>query len=349
MSEFSNGDIAGERALSQTGTAKRRFTTGRKVAVYGLITAAVVAAIFWRNPPGAKSTTSTTQAQQPGMIGQLVSMDTGNPFSTGSTSAASQPPPQSLAQMLRETLANNKGGGGLAEKAPSRMTSFASAPVVAHDTPPAGAQAPDASGKPGTIPIINAGTALDLTYMLMPAVVLCTLDIAIDTTQPGNILCHTKDAVQSPAKVVLMEKGTTIVGNYSSGLQQGQNRLPAVSAYAITPSGVPVALSAPMTDALGRSGFPGIVDTHFGERFEGALLLLASQGAIGAAQASLQHGNGNSYLNLNTGGVDSAVADTLRNTSSIPPTIRVNQGEVVGLFVTTPVNFAASYGLKVIP
>ena len=41
----------------------------------------------------------------------------------------------------------------------------------------------------------------------------------------------------------------------------------------IRPDGAMIELSAPATDGLGRGGLDGDVDTHFFERFGGAILL----------------------------------------------------------------------------
>ncbi len=51
-------------------------------------------------------------------------------------------------------------------------------------------------------------------------------------------------------RVVLMEKGTQIVGEYRGGLQRGQKRLFVLWSRAKTPNGVIVTLASPAADAL---------------------------------------------------------------------------------------------------
>ena len=158
--------------------------------------------------------------------------------------------------------------------------------------------------KPAAIPGLKAGPAMDLTFTMMPGVVTCLLDNALDTTKPGKVFCHTDETVYSPLGVKLMEAGTRIVGDYQSDIGLGENRVGAVAAYAITPNGVPVPLgSFPMGDGLGRGGFDGELDTHPWARIGSALVLLTTQGAIGAAQTALQQ-RGSSYTNVNVGGLD---------------------------------------------
>jgi type IV secretion system protein VirB10 len=94
----------------------------------------------------------------------------------------------------------------------------------------------------------------------------------------------------------------------------------------------------------------GTVNRHTWERLEGAAYLLLGQGAIQAAQtalqASLQHGSGNSYVNLNTGSVQSVVAELLRGSFNIPNTVEKNQGEEIGILITQPIDFSDAYRLR---
>ena len=54
-----------------------------------------------------------------------------------------------------------------------------------------------------------------------------------------------------------------------------------------TPTGVVVTLASPATDSLGRAGFDGEIDTHFFERFGGALLLsIVADGSQIASRSS---------------------------------------------------------------
>jgi type IV secretion system protein VirB10 len=143
-----------------------------------------------------------------------------------------------------------------------------------------------------------------------------------------------------------MERGTRIVGQYQSEIHQGQSRIPTLAVTAWTPNGVPVPLNSPIADGLGRVGMDGEVHNHYLQRFGGSVLLLLTQGALGAAQAALQRGNNNTYLQMG-GGFDSVATEALRNSINIPPTITKNPGEDAAFFITTPVDFSAAYELHV--
>lgn len=190
---------------------------------------------------------------------------------------------------------------------------------------------------------------MDQTYLLMPGIYQCVLETAVSSEHSGPFLCHTSADIYSPSGVLLMERGTRIVGQYQANVRQGQTRIPALSVTAYTPNGVPVPLGAQMADALGRVGLDGERDTHFWDRFGGATLLLLSQGAMSAATAALQQGNGNQTINLGGGGyaLQGVIAETLRGSINIPPTITKHQGEEVAFFITAPISFADAYRLRV--
>jgi type IV secretion system protein VirB10 len=195
------------------------------------------------------------------------------------------------------------------------------------------------------IPVAKAGAANDTTLWLMPGIYHCVLDTAVSSEISGPFMCHVSEAIRSDAGAVLMERGTRIVGQYQSEIHQGQSRIPTLAVTAWTPNGVPVPLNSSMADGLGRVGMDGEVNNHYLQRFGSSVLLLLTQGALGAAQAALQHGNNNTYLQ--TGGFESAATEALRNSINIPPTITKNQGEDVAFFVTMPVDFSAAYELHV--
>ena len=65
-----------------------------------------------------------------------------------------------------------------------------------------------------------------------------------------------------------------------------------------TPTGVIVTLASPGTDALGRAGFDGAIDTHFWERFGSAILLSVVDDGMRLLTTELQRGDGNNQTNV---------------------------------------------------
>src|SRR4029077_10754313 len=86
----------------------------------------------------------------------------------------------------------------------------------------------------------------------------CTLETAINSSLPGMTTCITAtDTFGADGKVVLMERGTKLVGETHGQVLQGQARVFVLWSQARTPAGVLVPLDSPGTDELGRAGLPG--------------------------------------------------------------------------------------------
>ena len=170
----------------------------------------------------------------------------------------------------------------------------------------------------------------------------CVLQSAMDSSQPGYVSCVVPRNIYSDnGRVVLMEKGTKIVGEYQGGLDRGQYRLFVLWTRAVTPRGIAIDVASPATDALGRGGMDGRVNNFFWQRFGTALLFsLVEDAATVGAEAV-----GNSAAN--TTRVPSDAASTiLQQNGRIKPVLRKNQGEDVGITVAQDFDFSTVYGLS---
>jgi type IV secretion system protein VirB10 len=173
----------------------------------------------------------------------------------------------------------------------------------------------------------------------------CTLETAIDSTLPGLATCvMATDIFSSDGSVVLLERGTKLVGEVKSDVRAGQARVFVLWNEARTPQGIVVALASPATDALGRSGIPGAVDTHFDERFGAAILVSVIEGTIQALVASQQQSSGTAVV-VSPEGSSQIATEILKSTVAIPPTIRVAQGTRVQVLVARDVDFRSVYAL----
>ncbi len=185
----------------------------------------------------------------------------------------------------------------------------------------------------------------------------CVLQTAIDSTLPGLVTCVVPiDIRGSTGDVVLLDRGTKIVGQIESGLLQGQNRVFVDWTRAETPDHVIVTLDSPGSDELGRAGLPGAVNNHFWPRFGGALMLTLVQGGLDAATIEAA-GQGNTNSTTQQAGLGfiyaaqsngQSVANTaLQNTINIAPTLSKNQGDTVSLIVAHDLDFSNVYKLRV--
>jgi len=145
-------------------------------------------------------------------------------------------------------------------------------------------------------------------------------------------------------QVVLMERGTKLVGETRGQVQQGSARIFVLWDEARTPAGVIVPLASPGADELGRSGLPGTVDRHFWERFGAAILVSVIDGAV---QSAVQASRGSSgTVIVNPSATQDVMTEVLKNTINIPPTVRKQQGDRIQVLVARDLDFRSVYELK---
>jgi len=245
-----------------------------------------------------------------------------------------------------------KGSGDLLEM-PSANAAEASQPVAL-----TGASAVDPPGRqgaedplarrlePSATPAVQARLLPPRRFLLPKgAFIDCTLETAIDSTYPGLTTCVTAtDTFSADGTVVLLERGTKLVGETQSGVQQGAARVFVLWTEARTPTGVVVPLASPGTDALGRTGLSGEVNRHFWERFGAAILVTVINGAVQAGVESASGNNGT--LVVNPSASQDVGTEVLRDTIAIPPTITVAQGARIEVLVARDVDFRSVYALK---
>jgi type IV secretion system protein VirB10 len=175
----------------------------------------------------------------------------------------------------------------------------------------------------------------------------CILETAMSSDVPGFVSCVVqRDVMSDSGHVVLMEKGTQVVGEYRGSVRRGSRRMFVLWTRAKTPKGIIVTLASPATDALGRSGFDGEIDTHFFERFGAALLLSIVNDATSYANQRLSDGGIEIRNTTNTG--NSAAAIAVERSIDIPPTLTKNQGELVNIFVARDLDFRSVYDLHLV-
>jgi len=193
----------------------------------------------------------------------------------------------------------------------------------------------------------RAGTLGNRDFIVaMGTSIPCVLETALASDQPGFTSCViNRDVLSDNGRVVLMEKGTQVVGEYRGGLQRGQKRLFVLWNRAKTPKGVIVTLASPATDALGRAGVDGYVDTHWWERFGSALLLSIVGDATSYASSRLQDSDVDAQDTTSAGQQAASIA--VEQSINIPPTLNKHQGELVSIFVARDLDFSGIYRLRV--
>ncbi|MET3762105.1 type IV secretion system protein VirB10 [Sphingomonas sp. UYEF23] len=190
------------------------------------------------------------------------------------------------------------------------------------------------------IQTVRATMVADRNLLLSAGTVIpCTLQTAINSTQAGFVSCVINHDVYSEnGRIVLLDKGTKVLGQYSGGITQGQARMFVLWTRALTPRGVAIDLGSPAADSLGRAGLPGGVDTQFWARFGVGLVISVLEDASQIASRSLA-GEGS-----NTTQVPSTTGSTvLQSTMQIKPILKKNQGDTAAIFVAKDFDFRSVY------
>jgi type IV secretion system protein VirB10 len=197
---------------------------------------------------------------------------------------------------------------------------------------------------PTALPPAQASTLATQRLLLAKgAFIDCTLETAIDSSLPGMTTCITAtDTFGVDGKVVLLERGSKLIGETRGQVQQGSARLFVLWTEARTPTGVVVPLASPGTDALGRSGLDGEVDRHFWQRFGAAILISLVDGAAQAAQRS----GGSGTVVYDPGSSRDVATEALRGTIGIAPTITKHQGDRIQVLVARDLDFRRVYQLR---
>lgn len=266
------------------------------------------------------------------------------PAGSGAATYATAAPAGVAAKTPRELLMERQLAGPAFAASEPRVTG------LAEDGGPHGTAENVAGGdldkllRPRITPAVNA-QMLPTRRLLLPkgAFIDCTLETAIDSTLAGMTTCiMATDTFSADGSVVLMERGTKLVGETRGQVQQGSNRVFVLWTEARTPAGVIVPLASPGTDELGRSGLPGQVNRHFLERFGAAILISVIDGAV---QAKVQSsGNGTVIYNPSTS--TDVITEVLKSTVNIPPTVVKPQGDRIQVFVARDLDFRSVYELR---
>lgn len=196
----------------------------------------------------------------------------------------------------------------------------------------------------GQADVVDA-VAIDLpnqdTLITQGAFISGILETAINSDLPGMIRAVVDKPVYSrTGRVKLIPRGSRLVGRYQSGTQEGQTRIFIAWTRLERPDGIVIELGSMGADELGRSGMTGNVNTHFFQRFGAAALL----SIIGPTVAVLAEGenttqNQSAIIQAGTNSFNRSAEIALESSINIAPTISVNQGTRINVFVARDLSF----------
>ena len=340
-------DLASRHALPTVAKGKKGSDTATMLAGVAIV-AVLGAAAFWsmdtartasdevapapqQEVAAAPAAAETVKAEEPSAAPQQAAVARPDPAPQPILSRAPQPQPGAVLNPYGSPTVIFDG---------TSLTQSGAAPGVAGEAAPA-QRAAGSDGSAGDfasrIGGVGGGTATAVatfdpaTTVTQGTLIPAVLETAIDTDVPGFVRAVVSQDVRSyDGTRVLVPRSSRLIGQYQSGLQQGQKRAYVIWTRLIRPDGVSVDLASPATDFSGKGGLPGKVDSHFFERF-GSAMLLSVIGGI----SSIATGGASVIL----GGGGGAAGAALQQNGNIGPTVRVRQGEPVRVFTARDLDF----------
>jgi type IV secretion system protein VirB10 len=235
--------------------------------------------------------------------------------------------------------------GGPPEAAPASLGQAVGPAAASHDAGAAGRLGSDerfAERVAGAQVDTAHATRLANTTLIAPqgTVISAVLETGINSDLPGFVRAVvSRDVSGFDGATVLIPRGSKLIGEYKSGVAQGQSRAFVIWSRLLTPDGVSVNLGSPATDREGRNGLSGETNTHFIQRFGSAILL----SVISAGLQALAYENGNSVNAIIIGSPQQATnvaTVALQKDIDIPTTITVAKGQDIRVFVARDLDFS---------
>jgi type IV secretion system protein VirB10 len=251
--------------------------------------------------------------------------------------------------------AGGMGGPGAAEQSPEIAAAYARRNQIKQQQQLLLGQGNgDDSGAPSELQMAPTALASYLrkpdTLLLRGTYLRCVLETHIVTDVPGFTSCVVTEPVYSVnGKRLLLPKGSKLSGTYGGGTNGP--RVAVVWDRITTPTGLDVMMSSPGVDNLGGAAHPGDYDAHWGSRIASSLMISLLADAFKYAAAE----NGPESTSISYSGTvvtepyESATARTmerlanraLEQAMSRPPTVTINQGTVLNVYVAKDVDFSA--------
>lgn len=170
-----------------------------------------------------------------------------------------------------------------------------------------------------------------------------TLETGINSELAGMARAIiTRDIYSLEGNRLLISKGATIIGQFNAEVNQGQNRVFVVWNRIQMTNGIVVMLNSPSTDTIGRAGSASdYINRHFFERFgSGALLsVLGAYAATGGVKGQDEYNSMAQYRMNIASNFQQAANQALSHDMQVGPTLQINQGTPINVFVAHDLDF----------
>lgn len=172
------------------------------------------------------------------------------------------------------------------------------------------------------------------------------LETAINSDLPGSLRAIIDQPIYAEdGSQVLIPPGSRLIGQYKSGMLQGQSRVFVVLTRLITPNGISLNLASPGVDALGMAGMSAdTIDHHFWQQFgTAALLSIVGAGTSNVGVASNAPYNASQVYRMAVANSLNQTAQQILQRGMISPTLWINQGSPLQVFVAHDLDFSTAH------
>ena len=181
------------------------------------------------------------------------------------------------------------------------------------------------------------------TIIAQGSLIHAILEPATNSDLPGYVRAIVSEPSYSEdGTALLIPEGSRLIGQYKSGMLQGQTRIFMVWTRLITPTGISIQLGSPGVDSLGVAGMEADeIDNHFWARFgTGSLLSIIGIGAANAGvSATDQENSASLYRTAVANSFAQSANQSLQQDGRIPPTLKTFQGKPIMVFVAKDLSF----------
>lgn len=186
------------------------------------------------------------------------------------------------------------------------------------------------------------------------------IETALNTDLPGTIRAIvSRDVYAESGHEIMIPKGSRLLGTYNTGIARGQKRVLIVWTRLIRPDGLDIEIGSPGVDQLGRAGVQGNVDNKYAEIFSSAVLTsaisigiaVATDAMISEPTTTTTNNNGSTTSTGSSGAtaaqsavtnIGSISKDVINSMLDLRPTITVDQGTRINVFVNRDLTFPST-------
>jgi type IV secretion system protein VirB10 len=259
---------------------------------------------------------------------------------------------------MRSNMMVKEGGGPVASSAGGP----ASAGAAANDQPTDDNSRFAARAMRTKVEQVQATQIGDLRRTIAQGrIIQATLESAINTDLQAPIRAIvSRDTYGEAGTIPLIPKGSRLIGQYNSKVENGQSRVFVIWTRVIRPDGVDVMVGSPLVDQIGQSGVAGQLDSKFQQLFARSLVSSVMNIAMAIGAEKLQGGTTTTTTTPEGGSQTSGDAATTATSNAlnrlgsvtdgfiqkfigVPPTILVDQGTSVNVFVNKDLVFPSEF------